>query len=148
MTIPETAQLVIQAGATVLGGDVFVLDMGRPVRILDLALPMIELSGSTLRNEENPEGDIEVEIVGLRPGEKLYEELLSGDDPCPTPHKRIMKAHEPLVPWSKLAERLSTLDNMIGWVFLHSDRCTRCAPPTRGELRSRPRFRPFQQQPE
>ncbi|MFM7801259.1 MAG: UDP-N-acetylglucosamine 4,6-dehydratase family protein, partial [Limnohabitans sp.] len=94
MTIPEAAQLVIQAGAMAKGGDVFVLDMGEPVRIMDLARRMIELSGLRVKDEKYPDGDIEIEISGLRPGEKLYEELLIGDNPKPTSHSRIMKAHE------------------------------------------------------
>lgn len=110
MTIPEAAQLVIQAGAMAKGGDVFVLDMGQPVRIMDLALRMIELSGLTLRDEQNPDGDIEIEITGLRPGEKLYEELLIGDNPKPTSHPRIMKAHEDFVPWGELEAKLHALE--------------------------------------
>lgn len=84
MTIPEAAQLVIQAGAMAKGGDVFVLDMGQPVKIMDLARRMVELSGLTVKDEQSPEGDIEIAVTGLRPGEKLYEELLSGDNPKPT----------------------------------------------------------------
>ncbi len=94
MTIPEAAQLVLQAGAMGQGGEVFVLDMGQPVRIIELARRMVELSGHAVRDEANPDGDIEIEITGLRPGEKLYEELLIGDDPSPTAHPRIMKARE------------------------------------------------------
>ena len=94
MTIPEAAQLVIQAGAMAHGGDVFVLDMGDPVKIVDLAKRMIELSGLSVRDEGNPGGDIEIEVVGLRPAEKLYEELLIGDNPEATLHSRIMKAHD------------------------------------------------------
>ncbi|MEN9537873.1 MAG: hypothetical protein RLZZ126_108 [Pseudomonadota bacterium] len=94
MTIPEAAQLVLQAGAMASGGDVFLLDMGEPVRIMDLARHMIELSGLTVRDEAKPDGDIAIEITGMRPGEKLYEELLLGNDPQPTSHPRIMKAHE------------------------------------------------------
>ena len=109
MTIPEAAQLVIQAGAMAHGGDVFVLDMGEPVRIIDLARSMVELSGLTVRNEANPDGDIAIEITGLRPGEKLYEELLIGDNPLPTQHDRIMRAHEVFLPWSELAPRLQVL---------------------------------------
>src|SRR5438094_7659722 len=85
MTIPEAAQLVIQAGAMANGGDVFVLDMGEPVKIVDLARSMIELSGLRIR-EDNNDGDIAIEYVGLRPGEKLYEELLIGNDPSPSAH--------------------------------------------------------------
>jgi FlaA1/EpsC-like NDP-sugar epimerase len=109
MTIPEAAQLVIQAGAMSKGGDVFVLDMGESVKIIDLAYRMIELSGMAVRDEDHPEGDIEIEITGLRPGEKLYEELLIGDNPKPTPHPRIMKAHEDFLPWAELEESLKNL---------------------------------------
>lgn len=110
MTIPEAAQLVIQAGAMAKGGDVFVLDMGQPVKILDLATRMIELSGLTLKDETNPNGDIEIDISGLRPGEKLYEELLIGDDPQTTSHPRIMKAHEQFLPWPELEHKLNTFE--------------------------------------
>ncbi|QDL56812.1 polysaccharide biosynthesis protein [Rhodoferax aquaticus] len=110
MTIPEAAQLVIQAGAMASGGDVFVLDMGQPVRIYDLAERMVLLSGLTVKDDDHPNGDIEVVTTGLRPGEKLYEELLIGDDPQPTQHTRIMKAHEVFVPWDKLQEALDSLN--------------------------------------
>jgi FlaA1/EpsC-like NDP-sugar epimerase len=109
MTIPEAAQLVIQAGAMGTGGDVFVLDMGEPVRIYDLASRIVELSGLTLKTQANPEGDIEIAVTGLRPGEKLYEELLIGDNPTPTQHARIMKANEEFLPWSNLQEKLDAL---------------------------------------
>jgi FlaA1/EpsC-like NDP-sugar epimerase len=109
MTIPEAAQLVIQAGAMAKGGDVFVLDMGQSVKIMDLAVRMIELSGLTIRDEDNLDGDIAIEITGLRPGEKLYEELLIGDNPEPTSHPRIMKAHEHFLPWPVLEEKLHAL---------------------------------------
>jgi len=109
MTIPEAAQLVIQAGAMAKGGDVFVLDMGQPVKIQDLARRMVELSGLEVRDEVNPYGDIEIEITGLRPGEKLYEELLIGDNPKPTSHPRIMKAHEDFLAWGDLEQRLLAL---------------------------------------
>lgn len=114
MTIPEAAQLVIQAGAMARGGDVFVLDMGEPVKVIDLARRMIELSGLTVRDEQNPDGDIAVEITGLRPGEKLYEELLIGNNPSPTSHARIMKAHEEHLPWSELQDRLAALEVALG----------------------------------
>ncbi len=110
MTIPEASQLVIQAGAMAKGGDVFVLDMGQSVRIVDLARRMIELSGLTIKDEENPDGDIEIEITGLRPGEKLYEELLIGDNPKSTSHSRIMKAQEEFIPWDELQEKLKALE--------------------------------------
>jgi FlaA1/EpsC-like NDP-sugar epimerase len=109
MTIPEAAQLVIQAGAMASGGDVFVLDMGEPVRIADLARRMVELSGLALKDEAHPNGDIEITVTGLRPGEKLYEELLIGDNPLPTSHPRIMKAHEDFLPWDALQAKLSEL---------------------------------------
>ncbi|MBX9792824.1 MAG: polysaccharide biosynthesis protein [Burkholderiaceae bacterium] len=110
MTIPEAAQLVIQAGAMAKGGDVFVLDMGQTVKIMDLARRMVELSGLTVKDEEHPEGDIEIAVTGLRPGEKLYEELLIGDDPKPTVHPRIMKAHEEFIPWAEFEARLNALE--------------------------------------
>ena len=110
MTISEAAQLVIQAGAMGSGGDVFVLDMGEPVRIYDLASRIVELSGLTLRDELNPQGDIEIKVTGLRPGEKLYEELLIGDNPESTQHPRILKAHEKFVPWEQLQGQLHSLN--------------------------------------
>jgi FlaA1/EpsC-like NDP-sugar epimerase len=110
MTIPEASQLVIQAAAMATGGDVFLLDMGEPVRIADLARRMVELSGLSLRDEDNPEGDIELEISGLRPGEKLYEELLIGDNPQSTPHSRIMRAQEDFLFWPELSKRLNVLE--------------------------------------
>jgi FlaA1/EpsC-like NDP-sugar epimerase len=113
MTIPEAAQLVIQAGAMAEGGEVFVLDMGQPVKIFDLAKSMVELSGLTIRDASNPDGDIEIEITGLRPGEKLYEELLIGDDPKPTPHPRIMKANERFLPWLNLEVHLRELNQAL-----------------------------------
>jgi FlaA1/EpsC-like NDP-sugar epimerase len=113
MTIPEAAQLVIQAGAMAGGGDVFVLAMGEPVRIFDLAHRMIKLSGLTVKDAGAPGGDIEIVVTGLRPGEKLYEELLIGDNPEPTQHPRIMKAHESHMPWPQLAERLSVLETAL-----------------------------------
>ena len=113
MTIPEAAQLVIQAGAMGSGGDVFVLDMGQPVRIYDLASRMVELTGLTVKDTARPDGDIEISVTGLRPGEKLYEELLIGDNPKPTQHARIMKAHEDFLPWNKLHEKLNALSMAI-----------------------------------
>ena len=114
MTLPEAAQLVIQAGAmggsANRGGDVFVLDMGQPVKIMDLARRMVELSGLTVKDEQNPEGDIEIAVTGLRPGEKLYEELLIGDNPKPTVHPRIMKAQEDFMPWAEFEDRLNALE--------------------------------------
>jgi FlaA1/EpsC-like NDP-sugar epimerase len=110
MTIPEAAQLVIQAGAMAKGGDVFVLDMGQPVRIMDLARRMVELSGLIVRDAQNPDGDIEIDITGLRPGEKLYEELLIGDNPKSTLHPRIMRGQEELIPWNQFEAKLKSLE--------------------------------------
>lgn len=109
MTIPEAAQLVIQAGAMGQGGDVFVLDMGEPVRIAELAEKMIRLSGLTLRSEHNPRGDIAIEYSGLRPGEKLYEELLIGDNVSATEHPMIRRADEQHMSWEALSELLDQL---------------------------------------
>lgn len=109
MTIPEAAQLVLQAGAMGEGGDVFVLDMGKPVKIVDLARRMIRLSGLTVKDDAHASGDIEIQVVGLRPGEKLYEELLIGDNPETTDHARIMKAHERFLPWEQLMPHLLSL---------------------------------------
>ena len=109
MTIPEAAQLVIQASAMAVGGDVFVLDMGEPVRIYDLAVKMIYLSGLLIKDEVHPHGDIEIKVTGLRPGEKLYEELLIGNNPGPTAHPKIMKAHEEFLFWSDLQIELQKL---------------------------------------
>jgi FlaA1/EpsC-like NDP-sugar epimerase len=113
MTIREAAQLVIQAGAMAEGGDVFVLDMGEPVKILDLARSMVELSGLKVREEGAQEGDIAIEAVGLRPGEKLYEELLIGNDPSPSAHPRILRAHEPFIAWPELSASLDELTLII-----------------------------------
>jgi FlaA1/EpsC-like NDP-sugar epimerase len=110
MTIPEAAQLVLQAGAMAVGGDVFVLDMGEPVKIMDLARKVIELSGLTVREDGAESGDIAIRITGLRPGEKLYEELLIGDNPKCTDHPRIMKANEPCLTWVELTPELQALD--------------------------------------
>ncbi|MDO9670662.1 polysaccharide biosynthesis protein, partial [Glaesserella parasuis] len=99
MTIPEAAQLVIQAGAMAKGGDVFILDMGEPVKIVDLAVNLIRLSGLEVKNQDNPTGDIEIKFTGLRSGEKLYEELLiAGDNVETTAHHRIMTAKEDFLP--------------------------------------------------
>ncbi|PWK34598.1 FlaA1/EpsC-like NDP-sugar epimerase [Pseudomonas sp. OV226] len=109
MTIPEAAQLVIQAGSMGQGGDVFVLDMGEPVKIVELAEKMIHLSGLSIRSERNPQGDISIEFTGLRPGEKLYEELLIGDNVSATQHPMIMSANEDHLPWDVLKGRLTEL---------------------------------------
>lgn len=110
MTIPEASQLVIQAGAMGHGGDVFVLDMGEPIRIVDLAKRMIHLSGLEIKDAEHPDGDIEISYTGLRPGEKLYEELLIGDNVSKTDHARIMRAQELVIPWAELEKMLATLE--------------------------------------
>ena len=109
MTIPEAAQLVIQAGAMGKGGDVFVLDMGESVKIIDLARQMIRLSGLDVKDAANPKGDIEIRITGLRPGEKLYEELIIGDNAVPTGHPRILTASETMLPWPQLENLLVQL---------------------------------------
>lgn len=113
MTIPEAAELVIQAGAMGQGGDVFVLDMGEPVRILELARQMIRLSGLDVLDAEHPDGDIEIIFSGLRPGEKLYEELLIGDRVSSTQHKKILRAEEDVIPWSDLRPLLDQLEDAI-----------------------------------
>ena len=110
MTIPEAAELVVQAGAMASGGEVFVLDMGESVRIIDLAYRMVELSGMRVRDAACPDGEIEIKVTGLRPGEKLYEELLIGNNPQPTAHPRVMKASEALLPWPALEGELAALD--------------------------------------
>jgi FlaA1/EpsC-like NDP-sugar epimerase len=109
MSIPEAAQLVIQAGSMGLGGDVFVLDMGEPVKIVELAEKMVHLSGLSIRSDKNLQGDISIEFTGLRPGEKLYEELLIGDNVVTTPHPMIMSANEDYLPWEVLKARLTEL---------------------------------------
>jgi len=114
MTIPEAAQLVIQAGAMAEGGDVFLLDMGKPIRIHDMARTMVHLSGLTVRDDENPDGDIEIREVGLRQGEKLYEELLIGESAQATSHPRIMRALEQRLPWHDLLQQLDMMEAALG----------------------------------
>jgi FlaA1/EpsC-like NDP-sugar epimerase len=113
MSIPEAAQLVIQAGTMATGGEVFVLEMGTPVKIDDLARTMIRLSGLDVRDETHPDGDIAVDYIGLRPGEKLYEELLIGENTTGTSHPRIFKNNEPIVPFDDLAATLERLEDAI-----------------------------------
>lgn len=113
MTIPEAAQLVIQAGAMAKGGDVFVLDMGDPVKILELAKRMIHLSGLEVKGDDTPHGDIEIKFTGLRPGEKLYEELLIGKDVKNTDHEKIMRANESMIPWEELNVLIRRLQQAI-----------------------------------
>jgi len=109
MTIPEAASLVIQAASMGQGGDVFVLDMGQPIKILDIAKRLIRLAGLRVRNAECPSGDIEILLTGLRPGEKLYEELLIGENPERTPHPRIIRAKEAGLEWSRLTKAIDDL---------------------------------------
>ena len=113
MTIPEAAQLVIHAGSMGRGGEVFLLDMGDPVKIIDLAHRMVTLSGLSVRDNQTPHGDIEIKVTGLRPGEKLYEELLIGNNPSPTAHPRIFKANDHFIPWPILEPELNNLMNHI-----------------------------------
>ncbi len=118
MTIPEAAELVIQAGSMGLGGDVFVLDMGEPVNITDLATRMVHLSGLEVKDEKHPSGDIEIQYSGLRPGEKLYEELLIGDNVSGTEHQRIMRAEEKSLTWAETKQLLQELNDSC-----HEFRC-------------------------
>lgn len=113
MTISEAAQLVLHAGAMAEDGDLFVLDMGSPVKILDLAKRMIALAGLTVRSESHPTGDIDIAFAGLRPGEKLYEELLIGENPLPTRHPRIIRAREDFLAWPTLKDHLQTLFDAV-----------------------------------
>ena len=114
MTIPEAAQLVLQAASMATGGEVFVLQMGASVKIIDLARRLVALSGLQVRDAQQPNGDIELSFIGLRPGEKLFEELLIGENPTPTSHPRIMKAHEHFIAWSELQSHLQQLQDAAG----------------------------------
>jgi FlaA1/EpsC-like NDP-sugar epimerase len=113
MSIPEAVQLILQAGAMGEGGDVFVLDMGEPVRIADMARNMIRLAGRTVRDAANPQGDIEVVFTGMRPGEKLFEELVIGAELVPTTHSSVLRAREQFMPWGKLEQHLQRLEAAI-----------------------------------
>ena len=113
MSIPEAVELVIQAGAMGVGGDVFILDMGKPIKIYDLVIKMVNLSGLSTRNSENPEGDIEIKYTGLRFGEKLYEELLVGNNVFETDNKLIMRATEEMIDWDVLESILINLDSAL-----------------------------------
>lgn len=113
MTIPEASQLVIQAGAMARGGEVFMLDMGEPVKILDLARRMIDLAGLSIRNTQNPDGDIEIQFINLRPGEKLFEELLISDTPQKTSHPKIKRATEGYLPFNRLSGALDKLSDIM-----------------------------------
>ena len=120
MTIPEAVQLVLQAGSMAEGGDVFVLDMGQPIRIADLARRMVLLAGLTVRDESNPDGDVEIRYTGLRPAEKLYEELLIGTNVCGTEHPMIMRAMEHSLPWEQVQEFLRKLLIVMDQFDVHS----------------------------
>jgi FlaA1/EpsC-like NDP-sugar epimerase len=121
MSIPEAAQLVLQASALHLKdyssrssqAAVYILNMGEPIKIVDLAKKMIELYGNTIKDESNPEGDIAIKFTGLRPGEKLFEELLLGVDPLPTTHDRIYKSSEPSLTWSDMKEHLNEILDIV-----------------------------------
>ena len=113
MTIPEAVQLVIEAGAMAEGGDVFLLDMGRPIKINDLALKMIQLSGLQVKDQDHPNGDIEIQYTGLRPGEKLYEELLVGDNVVKTEHPLIMRAAEDFIEWEVLEPLIEKMNKAV-----------------------------------
>jgi FlaA1/EpsC-like NDP-sugar epimerase len=113
MSIGEAAQLIIHAESIAEGGEVYVLDMGEPVKIIDLAKKLIELSGHTLRDKSNPNGDIKIKITGLRPGEKLYEELLIEDNAQPTSIKKIFKANENFIRFEDLEKKLITLTKAL-----------------------------------
>jgi FlaA1/EpsC-like NDP-sugar epimerase len=113
MTITEAAQLVVQAGAMSDGCEVFILDMGKSVKIKDLIYKIIKLSGLTVKNTKNLDGDIEIKITGLRPGEKLYEELLIGDNPQKTYHEKIQKAQDPFTPFNQLKIDLDNLSTLL-----------------------------------
>ena len=113
MTTTEAAQLVIQAGAMGKYSEVFLLDMGESIKIYDLIIKMINLSGFTVKNNQNPNGDIEIKIIGLRSGEKLYEELLIGNDPSKTNHSKILMTKEPFIPMESLKKNLDDLKNLL-----------------------------------
>ena len=113
MTVTEAAQLVIQAGSMGKHSEVFVLDMGESVKIRDLINKMINLSGFTIKNSKNPTGDIEIKIIGLRPGEKLYEELLIGDNPKKTNHPKILKTKDSYIPFDQLEIDLNNLKSLL-----------------------------------
>ena len=113
MTIQEASQLVIQASTLAKGGEVFLLDMGEPIKILSLAKQMISLSGLTIKNQNNPNGDIEIIFTGLRPGEKLYEELLLSKSPIKTKHPKIYRSKEPFILQEKLFKEIDLLKILI-----------------------------------
>jgi len=120
MTIPEASELVLQASTMSSGGEVFVLDMGKPVKITDLAKKMIHLHGLTIKENQQAEGDIEIKFTGLRPGEKLFEELLIGDNVIKTNNKQIMRAEENYLPYDILLEKLSLMEKSCNELDIHS----------------------------
>ena len=122
MTITEAAQLVIQAGALGRNSEVFVLDMGESIKIKDLIEKMIIFSGLTIKNSKNQKGDIEIKIIGLRPGEKLYEELLVGNDPQKTTHPKILMAKDPFIPLADLENYLNNLKRLLNENNLKDDK--------------------------
>jgi FlaA1/EpsC-like NDP-sugar epimerase len=127
MTIPEAAQLVLQATGMAQGGEVFVLDMGEPVKLVDLARQMVELSGCTVRDSDNPDGDIAITFTGLRPGEKLYEELLLSDSDKPTGHPLIRQTHERKLAGSELLNFIVHLEKILdAWDSRKADNILRC----------------------
>lgn len=143
MTIPEAAELVVQAGAMATGGEVFVLEMGESVRVYDLACRMVELAGMRVRDADCPGGEIDIKITGLRVGEKLYEELLIGHNPQPTTHERVMKASEALLPWLELEKELTQLETAMAttdMVAVHAmlGRLVGYAPPRESLLSALP----------
>ena len=113
MTIPEAAQLVIQASSLATGGDIFILDMKEPIKIIDLAKRMTHLSGFSIKDDKNPNGDIEIQFIGLRPGEKLHEELVLGENPINTIHEEIMKAQDPYLSWNELEKEIEKLEKYL-----------------------------------
>jgi FlaA1/EpsC-like NDP-sugar epimerase len=113
MTIPEAAQLVIQASSLATGGDIFILDMKEPIKIIDLAKRMTHLSGFSIKDDKNPNGDIEIQFIGLRPGEKLHEELVLGENPINTIHEEIMKAQDPYLSWVELEKEIEKLEKYL-----------------------------------
>ena len=113
MTIPEAAQLVIQASALSTGCNMFILNMGKMIKIKDLIYKLVKLSGLTVKDNNNPDGDIEISLVGLRPGEKLYEELLIGEKPESTLHPKIDKVNDPSIDWDYLKTELKSIEKII-----------------------------------
>src|ERR1700689_334937 len=141
MTIPEAAQLVIQAGSMAEGGDVFVLDMGKPVRIGDLARRMIHLAGLTVRDEQHPDGDIEIEYTGLRTAEKLYEELLIGTNVTGTDHPMIMRAMEHRLAWPQMQQILNDL--LVALASFDCHRAVQLLAEAVAEYRAEPDLRDY-----